>query len=62
MKGAVNFTHVLSTLTFFIAADVLKQKMNLSYTPKFHMLHDHVPEIIIQMNGFFEMGEDTIER
>ena len=36
--------------------------MNLSHTPKFHVLHEHTPSIIIEMNGFFDMGEDAIER
>ena len=35
--------------------------MNLSYMPKFHMLYEHVPDILLEMNDFFDMGEDPIE-
>ena len=38
------------------------QEINLSCTPKFHMLHEHVPNMLLEMNGLFDMGEDTIER
>ena len=37
-------------------------EMNLSYTPKFHLLYEHVPGILFELNGFFDMGEDCIER
>ena len=36
--------------------------MHLSYTPKFHVLFEHVPGTLRAMNGFFDMGEDAIER
>ena len=36
--------------------------MNLSYTPKFHMLHDHVPDVLFKMNGILHIGEEAIER
>lgn len=35
--------------------------MHLSYTPKFHVLFEHVPGILYTMNGFFDMGKDAIE-
>ena len=36
------------------------QEMNLSYVPKFHLLYEYVPEILLQMNGFYDMGKDDI--
>ena len=44
-----------------IAADELSQEMNLSCTPKFHMLHDLFTGVLLKMNGFLDMGEGTIE-
>ena len=36
--------------------------MYLSYAPKFHVLFEHVPGMLHAINGFFDMGEDSIER
>ena len=36
--------------------------MNFSYAPKFHVLHEHILSILQEMNVFFDMGEDAIER
>lgn len=38
------------------------KELNLSYTPKFHMLYEHVPKFLLELNGFYDMGEDAIER
>ena len=35
--------------------------MNLSYIPKFHILYDYILNILLEMNSFFDMGEDVIE-
>ena len=53
---------VLSSIMFLVAADMLTHEMNVSYAPNFHMLCDHVPDALLKMNGFFDMGEDAIER
>ena len=37
-------------------------ELNLSFTPKFHMLYEHVPKFLLELNGFYDMGEDAIER
>ena len=37
-------------------------EMHLSYAPKFHMLYENVPDILLNLNGFYDMGEDAIER
>ena len=37
-------------------------ELNLSFTPKFHMLYEHAPKFLLELNGFYEMGEDAIER
>ena len=36
--------------------------MGLSYTPKFHVLHEHAADFLLTLNGFYDMGEDAIER
>ena len=54
--------YVLSTLKCFIATDALTQNMDISYTPKFHVSYAHVPDMLFEMYGFFDMGEDAIER
>ena len=38
------------------------KELNLSFTPKFHLLYEHTPHFLQTMNGFFDMGEDAIER
>ena len=37
-------------------------EMNMNSTPKFHTLYEHVPDLLLDMNGFYDMGEDDIER
>lgn len=37
-------------------------ELNLSFTPKFHMLYEHIPNYLMELNGFYDMGEDAIER
>ena len=54
--------HVFSSLTFSIDANALIHEMNNICTPKFHMLHEYVHDALLKMNGFFDMGEDAIER
>ena len=34
----------------------------LGYAPKFHMLYEHVHDISLDLNCFYEMGEDSIEK
>ena len=36
--------------------------MNLSHAPNIYVRHEHTPSILLDMNGFFDMGEDAIER
>ena len=31
-------------------------EMNLSYTPRLHMLYEHVPDSLLNLNGFYDMG------
>jgi hypothetical protein len=38
------------------------ERMGFSSTPKFHMMLDHVPQILRLTGGFVDMGEDAIER
>lgn len=38
------------------------QEMNLSYAPKFCILHEYVPNTLLEMNRFFDIAEDAIER
>ena len=37
-------------------------EIHLSYVPKFHMLYEHVPDILLNLNGFYDVGEDSIEQ
>ena len=37
-------------------------ELNLSFTQKFHMLYEYVPKFLLELNGFYDMGEDAIER
>ena len=37
-------------------------EINISFTTKFHVLYEHVPDLLLDMNAFYDMGEDTIER
>ena len=48
----ISYNTFLSSLMCLIAADTLSHEMILSCTPKFHMLHDHVPDVFLKMNGF----------
>ena len=36
--------------------------MSLSFTPKFHLLHEHTRYYLVNLNDFFDAGEDAIER
>jgi hypothetical protein len=38
------------------------KRMGQSATPKWHMLLDHVPDLLKRTGGFVDMGEDAIER
>lgn len=38
------------------------KEMSLSFMPKFHVLYVHMPDLLLLMNGFKDMGEDAIER
>ena len=37
-------------------------KMNFSFTLKFHLLYEHAADFLCSMNGFFDIGKDAIER
>lgn len=38
------------------------KEMNHSFNPKFFILCEHTPYLLLQMNGFFDIVEDVIER
>ena len=37
-------------------------EMGLSFTQKFHVLFEHLPDVLLELDGFYDMGEDAIER
>ena len=37
------------------------QEMRLIFAPKFHVLHKHVPNLLLELSRFHDMGEDTID-
>ena len=38
------------------------ERVGLTQTPKFHLLLDHVPWLLMEIGGIVDMGEDVIER
>ena len=46
----------------FIFVLMYMQEMNLSYILKFHMLYEHVPNILLEMNSFCNIEQNTIKR
>lgn len=72
MDSAFSASHAKRDVIAFDAIDVLKSdlnlariksvELNLSFTPKFHIFHEHTPKFLLELNGFYEMEKDAIER
>lgn len=68
MDGIFSTIHLKRGFVTTDEIDALKsdlnlwKKINLSFTPKFHMLYEHVPDLLLFMNGFEDLDEDVIER
>ena len=41
---------------------IVWNEIGLSCTPKFHALNEHSSDILHKLRGFYDMGEDSIER
>lgn len=41
---------------------IVWREIGLSCTPKFYVLHEHLPDLLHQSNRFYDMDEDVIER
>lgn len=36
--------------------------MNLGFTPKFHVLREHIPNLLFTLNDVYDIFKDVIER
>jgi len=61
-RGSVTISKVNALKTDLNLLRIKWNEMNLSYTPKFHVLYEHSADLLLEMNGFYDMGEDAIER
>ena len=54
---------IINSIKFVLNSLRIKlNEMNLIYAPKFHLLYEHVPFYLEYLNGFYDMGEEAIER
>jgi hypothetical protein len=61
-RGQVTAEVVAKLKSQLELARIKWNELNFSSTPKFHVLLNHAADQLEQMNGFADMGEDSIER
>ena len=61
-RGSVTISKVNTLKTDLNLLRIKWNEMNLSYTPKFHVLYEHSADLLLEMDGFYNMDKDAIER
>ena len=58
-RGAID-EEKIATLNYDL--DLVRTKwheMRLSFVPKFYVLHEHGPNLLLELSGFYGMGDDA---
>ena len=61
-RGSMTISKVNALKTDLNLLRIKWNKMNLSYTLKFHVLHEHLADLLLEMDSFYDVDEDAIER